>query len=385
MTKTMAAVMLAALAAGACGGSPAAKADKPAAAGPPTVDVVTVIEKPIELTLALPGELDAFESVAMFPKVTGFVKTIRVDRGSRVRAGEILVTLDAPELRAQRSEAQSRLQAVEAQLASARARGEASASTYDRLKAASATPGVVAGNELLQAQKAVESDRSQVAAAEQNVAAARQAVQSVTDVEAYLQVTAPFAGIVTERNVHPGALVGPAGGAAGGGTPMLRLADESKLRLSIAVPEAYAGTITEGAAIPFTVAAFPGQPFSGHIARVAHAIDVRTRTMSVELDVANADGRLAPGTYCQVKWPVRRDKPSLLVPSASVASTTDRTFVVRVRDGRTEWVDVKTGLTTGSMVEVFGDLHAGDQVAARGTDELKAGSAVTPRTAKPAS
>jgi multidrug efflux pump subunit AcrA (membrane-fusion protein) len=106
--------------------------------------------------------------------------------------------------------------------------------------------------------------------------------------------------------------------------------------------------------------------------------------MAVELDVNNADGRLAPGTFCQVKWPVRRTSPSLLVPNGSVASTTGRTFVIRVRSGRTEWVDVKTGLTSGSLIEVFGDLRPGDAIAARGTDELKAGASVQVKPTKPA-
>jgi multidrug efflux pump subunit AcrA (membrane-fusion protein) len=106
--------------------------------------------------------------------------------------------------------------------------------------------------------------------------------------------------------------------------------------------------------------------------------------MAVELDVENGDGRLAPGIFCQVRWPVRRALPSLFVPSASIASTTDRTFVVRVRGGKTEWVDVKTGLTAGALVEVFGDLQAGDEVAARGTDELRPGTEVRPRESKPA-
>ena len=106
--------------------------------------------------------------------------------------------------------------------------------------------------------------------------------------------------------------------------------------------------------------------------------------MAVELDVNNADGRLAPGTFCQVRWPVRRTAPSLLVPSGSVASTTGRTFVIRVRGGRTEWVDVKTGLASGSLVEVYGDLKAGDEIAARGTDEVRAGAVVQTRQIKPA-
>jgi RND family efflux transporter MFP subunit len=135
-----------------------------------------------------------------------------------------------------------------------------------------------------------------------------------------------------------------------------------------------------GARIPFTVAAFPGESFNGTLARVARSVDVSSRTMAVELDVENRSGRLSPGMFAQVGWPVRRTTPSLLVPSASVASTTGRTFVVRVRDGKAEWVDVKTGLSTGPLVEVFGDLGRGDKIAARGTDELGPGTRVTERT-----
>ena len=105
--------------------------------------------------------------------------------------------------------------------------------------------------------------------------------------------------------------------------------------------------------------------------------------MAVELEVNNADGRLAPGSFCQVRWPVRRTAPSLLVPSGSIANTTGRTFVIRVKDGRTEWVDVKTGLASGALVEVYGDLKAGDEIAARGTDEIRAGSQVQTKPIKP--
>jgi RND family efflux transporter MFP subunit len=187
---------------------------------------------------------------------------------------------------------------------------------------------------------------------------------------------------VTERNVHPGALVGPSSGE--GGTPLLRLVDRRRLRLVVPVPEAYSAEMRAGAEISFTVSAYPGQSFSGKIARIAQALDVSTRTMAIELDVANSDGRLAPGTFCQVRWPVRRSGPSLFVPSASVAATTDRTFVIRIRNGKTEWVDVRTGLTSGPLVEVFGDLKAGDEVAGRGTDELRPGTDVRPRENKPA-
>jgi membrane fusion protein, multidrug efflux system len=365
------------------GNTPAQTTEKAAPAGSQIVEVVKVVEQPLNVTLSLPGELTPYQTVALYSRVTGFVKTIAVDRGSRVRAGQQLAALEAPELVAQKAEAQSKLQSAEAQLAAIRSKAEATASTYEKLKAASATPGVVAGNDVVLAQKAVEADQGQIAAAQQNVEAARQALKSVSDMEEYLRITAPFSGVVTERNVHPGALVGPTGGP-GTATPIVRIVDSNRLRLVIPVPEAYTGSATTGASLTFTVAAYPGQTFAGAVSRISQSFDVATRTMAVELDVNNADGRLAPGTFCQIKWPVRRQAPSLLVPNGSVASTTGRTFVIRVREGRTEWVDVKTGLTSGPLIEVFGDLKAGDEIAARGTDELKAGASVQIKQAKPA-
>jgi len=375
-SRNLAIVWLLSTGAAACGGTGAPQSDKPAPAqGPPTLDVVRVVQRPIDVTLSMPGQLDPYETVAVYPKVTGFIKSIRVDRGSHVRAGELMAELEAPELVAQRAEAQSKLQAAEAQLAAARSKADGDASTYDKLKAAAATPGVVAGNDLVLAQKAVEADQSQIAAARQNAEAARQAVQSITQMEDYLRVTAPFDGVVTERNVHPGTLVGPNSGPAAS-TPMVRVVNMDRLRLVVPVPEAYTAGVTRGGSMTFTVPAYPGQSFSGTVARIADTVDVKSRTMAVELDVTNRDGRLTPGTFCQVQWPVHRPAPSLFVPSGSVGSTTDRTFVVRIRDGKAEWVDVKTGLASGSLMEVFGDLHAGDTVAVRGTDEIKAGTEV---------
>jgi RND family efflux transporter MFP subunit len=229
----------------------------------------------------------------------------------------------------------------------------------------------------------VEADQGQIGAAQQNVEAARQALASTRDMEGYLRITAPFSGVVTERNVHPGALVGPTGGP-GTAAPIVRIVESNRLRLVIPVPEAYTAGVATGTSLTFTVAAYPGQTFSGRVSRISQSVDVATRTMAVELDVNNTDGRLAPGTFCQVRWPVHRTAPSLLVPSGSVASTSGRTFVIRVRSGRTEWVDVKTGLASGPLVEVFGDLSAGDEVAARGTDEVRDGIQVQARQAKPA-
>lgn len=348
-------------------------------AGPPDspkVQVTRVVAHKLAMTVHLPGEVQPYEAVAIFPRVTGFVKSISVDRGSHVKAGERIAQLEAPELIAQRSEAQSKLQSAQAQLAAAEAKVASDEGTYDHLKAAAATPGVVAGNDLFVAQKALDADRAQVKAQQENVGAAKQALQAVSETEAYLQVKAPFDGVVTERNVHPGALVGPAGAAAGA-VPMLRIETLSRLRVVVPVPETYAAGVAAGTKVEFTVPAFPGRTFSGNIARVAHSLDEKTRTMPVELEVANLKGELSPGTFSDVLWPVRRSYPTLFVPTSSVANTLERVFVVRIRDGKAEWVDVKTGATTDKMIEVFGDLHEGDMVAVRATDELRPGSPVS--------
>jgi len=301
-----------------------------------------------------------------------------VDRGSRVKTGQLIARLVAPEIASQRAEAQAKVQSAEAQRIEAEARLAADESTYQRLRAAAATPGVVSGNDLEVAQRTAEADRSRVKSLEDSENAAKQALRSVQEIEGYLRITAPFDGVVTERNVHPGALVGPAG-ASGVTVPMARIQTIARLRLGIPVPETYIAGIVEGTKVAFTVPAFPGETFTGTVARIARAVDVKTRTMPVELDVANPSGRLAPGTFSEVLWPVRRPKPTLFVPVSAVAKTTERTFVLRARDAKIEWVDVKTGATSGNLIEVFGDLREGDEVLVRGTDEVRPGTAVTPR------
>lgn len=343
----------------------------------PTVEVVKVVSKKLSITTRLPGELQAYESVAIFPKVTAYVDSIVVDRGTRVRSGQVMARLVAPELPAQRAEAQSKVQAAEAQRAEAEAKLASDQSTFDRLKNAAATPGVVAGNDLEVAQRAVDADRAKVEAMRGSADAAKSALKSVTEIEGYLEVRAPFDGVVTERNVHPGSLVGPATSNQATAVPMVRVEKINKLRLIIPVPEKYATGMNTGAKVDFTVPAFPNQTFTGTVARIAHSVDVKTRTMPVELDVQNSDGRLSSGMFPEVLWPVRRTEATLFVPASAVARTTEATFVIRIRDGNTEWVNVKTGEQDGKAMEVFGGLHEGDEVAVRGTDELRAGNRVT--------
>src|SRR5881296_2532747 len=336
------------------------------------VEVVRVASKVVERQVKLPGEFRPYLGVPIFAKVTGFVEKIAVDRGSQVKEGDLLASLVAPEMQTQIVEAQAKAQAIELQRAEAAARLAAAQSTYQRLKAAAATPGVVAENDLVVAGKNVEASEALVHAYEDSIKAAQAQVQSFKDLERYLTIRAPFEGIITDRDVHPGALVGPGSGS----TPLLRLQQISRLRLVVAVPEALVGAIVKGARVPFAVPAFPGETFHGVLSRIAHALDEKTRTMAVELDVRNPDLRLGPGMYPEVIWPVKKPRPSLVVPPASIVTTTERTFVIRVKDGAVEWVTVARGAPVADLVEVFGPVKEGDVIARRGSDELREGTRV---------
>ena len=353
--------------------TPAAQAPTPA-----PVEVVRVTSKAVDRQIKLPGEFQPYLAVPIFAKLPGFVKRVAVDRGSAVRQGQVLVTLEAPEMQAQIAEAQSKAQALGLQRAEAEAKLAGAQSTYDRLKAASATPGVVAENDVIVAQKTAEAAQALVRSYEDSIKAAQAQVQSVKDLEQYLTLKAPFDGIITERNVHPGALVGPGTGA----TPLLRLQQISRLRLVVAVPEALVGAMVKGARVAFTVPAYPGETFYGVLNLMARTLDEKTRTMPVELDVKNPDLRLGAGMYPELQWPVRRPQPSLLVPPTSIVTTTERTFVIRVTNGAAQWVNVSRGARVGDLIEVFGALTEGDTIVRRGTDEIREGAKVNVQPAK---
>lgn len=338
----------------------------------PTIDVMPVVARALEKKIELPGEISAYQDVAIYPRVQGFVDWIGVDRGSQVKRGQLLAWLDAPELIAQQRGAQAKIGSAESRLTEAKAKLAAGESTYQKLKTASMTPGVVAGNDVVLAQKTVEAARAEVRSLQEEEKGARDAAQSVSDIASYLKITAPFDGMITERNVHTGSLVGTSGSL-----PMLRIQSLSRLRLTVAVPEKDLSGILSGEKVDFTVPAFPTQIFHGTIRRISHSLDVKTRTMPVELDVPNGSGKLAPGMYAEVRWPLKREHSSLFVPSSALVTTTERSFVVRIRNGMTEWVDVKQGEAAGDWIEVFGKLHAGDEVAVHGTDELRPGTQVT--------
>ena len=339
-----------------------------------SVELAPVVTKAVSQSIELPGELLPFQSVALHAKVRGYVERVLVDRGSVVRQGQLLVVLSSPEMKAQIAEAESNVRAAESEKLQAEAQLRAAQSTYDRLTKAAETPGAISGNELVQAAEQVKAAQAGVQAKQQAVGAAEDAVKAQQDLLSYLRIKAPFSGVVTDRLVHPGALVGP------GPDPALLVIQElAHLRLVVAVPEEQVGEIAKGADVRFHVPAYVQRNYVGTVARIAHALDEKSRTMAVELDVVNKDGSLSPGMYSSVEWPVKSTGSSLLVPRTSVVTTTERTFVIKASDGRAQWVDVKKGALAGDQVVVFGDLHPGEMVVRRATDEIREGAPISVR------
>lgn len=344
----------------------------PTVLGAQDMRVAKVTSGRVERNLRLPGEITPFQRVAVFARVASFVEAVHVDRGSVVKEGDMLVSLTAPEMIAQVAESEAKAQAVQLQLAEAQAKLLAVQTTYEMLRMASSTPGAISMNELTLSEKSMEGAKAVVEAVGNSAKAARSAVEALKNMFAYLQVKAPFDGVVTERLAHPGALVGP--GTGGATTPLMYLEQNSRLRLVVPVPEAQVAGVSQGISVSFSVPAYLGQTFRGTVARVSQTLDTRTRSMAVELDVPNPDRRLAPGMYADVDWPVRMTRTSLLVPASSIVVTTERVFVIRLREGRAEWVNVTRGATVNGLVEVFGNLRVGDEIVERGSDEIREGA-----------
>lgn len=334
------------------------------------VETVAVAAHGAARTISLPAELVPFQAAALSARISGFVETIAVDRGASVRKGQVLATLSAPELAAQAAEAQSRVLVAAARQAETESHLATAVSTLDRLKRAAATPGTVAGMDIVNAEEAVKAAQAAVQTQVQAVEGAKAALNAVRALEHYRTIVAPFAGRITERLVHPGALVGPTTG------PLFHLEQTSRLRLVIPVPEHSLGTVTTGRPLEFRVPAHPGRTFSARLARSSGSLDIKTRTMTVEGDVDNSPGLLAAGMFPEVSWSIVRERPALTVPTTAVVTTTERTFVIRVKNGLAEWVSVKKGAQASDQVEVTGALAVGDTVVKRGTDEIRHGSPV---------
>ena len=214
---------------------------------------------------------------------------------------------------AQRAQANAAYQSTESQLVAAQAELSADQSTYEHMNSAAKTPGAVAANDLAIAQNTFQSDEANVAALQKTAEAAEEGLRAITQLESYLNITAPFDGEVTTRYVHPGALVGPSAGT-GAMTPIVRIETLNRLRLVVPVPENDAAGVPEGTQVSFTASLFRGRTFHAPIARISHGIDIKTRTMPVELDVQDPRANWFQGRFVKSTGQSTEFTPRYLFP-----------------------------------------------------------------------
>jgi membrane fusion protein (multidrug efflux system) len=325
----------------------------------PAVHIAPVEKGRLSSTIAVPGELLPYQQVDLYAKINSYVKKLLVDIGSEVHQGQLLVTLEAPEINSQLASAQSRIKQQEAVYFASKA-------TYDRLLSTSKTPGTISQNDLEQAEAKKNADMA-------NVDAAKSAYKEVAANLDYLEIRAPFDGVITTRNVNLGAYVGPGGKNA---DPLFVLQDQNRLRLVVSVPESYTGGLSAKNEVSFSVRELPGDKFKAKISRLAGALDDKLRSERVEMDVYNKDKKLLPHMYADVNVPLPARDSTLIVPKSAVVSSTEKVFVVKVNNHHAQWVEVKKGFQSGDKMEIYGDLKAGDQVVVNATDEIRDGQPV---------
>lgn len=306
-------------------------------------------------SLQLPGELTAFQQVDIYAKVNSFVKKLAVDVGSQVRKGQLLAVMEAPEISSQLAGAESKLQSLEAIYIASKA-------NYDRLVETNKTPGTISPNDLDIANAKQKSDYAQLLSA-------KAAYKEIMDNKNYLEIRAPFTGIISARNVSTGAYVGPSG--KGSEVPLFTLQEQEHLRLSVAVPEAYTGYLTNKSEVEFTVRSLPSQKFKATISRRAGALDNRYRAEHVEMDVVNKEKKLLPGMVAEISLSLPGRDSAFIVPKTAVVNSSEKIFVIKVADGKAKWVAVKKGREENNRVEVYGDLTTKDILLESANEEIR--------------
>lgn len=315
--------------------------------------VTTVKQDTLHYELTLPGELKPYDEVTLYSKIKGFVKDLKVDRGDQVKKGDLLLSIEAPEI-------QQKLLAAKAKKREITEKLSFSAQNYKRMREAAKVEGAISSIELEQAKAKFLGDSASLSAVKAEVAAAAQ-------LSGYREIRAPFAGVITSRMVSPGALVGS------GREPLLELSREDKLRLVVAVPSKHANALPLSTKASFSVNSAPGKEFPVSLSRSSKALDPQKRSLMVEFDYDNPNNQLKAGSYARVYLDLERNQPSLKVPASSIINTKTHTFVAKVNSGTVQLIPVVTGITQDDFVEVFGNVHAGDQVVVKGNSTLKDG------------
>jgi RND family efflux transporter MFP subunit len=364
---------------------------------PPAVTVAPVREAPAEVEISLPGNVQAETETPVFARADGYIKRRVADIGDRVKAGQLLAEIDSPELDQQIREAQatvkrsrSVLRQAEAALGQARANlglADVTARRWQTL----VSKGVLSKQDGDEKRAVLEARTADAAAAEANVETAREtiaaneaAVQRLAELQAFRQVRAPFAGVITARNVDVGALVSAGSGASI--REMFRLAQTHTLRVFVNVPQSEAPAVRQGLACILEVEEYRGRRFPGTVARTANALDAASRTLLTEVRTPNPDGILLPGMYATVNFRVRRQNPPLLIPSAAFRNTAGGPVAAVVGEGAViHFVPVKFGRDYGAQIEVMEGLRPGQKIATNLTDQVREGAHVRPvAAAKPA-
>jgi RND family efflux transporter MFP subunit len=321
--------------------------------------IAQVKKDALETEIRLPGQLAAYQEVSIYPKVNGYVKTVLVDIGSRVAKGQLLMELEAPELLQASLEAREKYVRSLADLSIDKEH-------YQRLLEASKTSGAISPLDLSSARAKTTADSALCNAEKSNWEMQR-------TMQAYLRVTAPFDGIITERNVHPGTLVS----AAGKNSPMLELKEENRLRLQVDIPENVAVNLKRKDSVSFYCSALPGKKMHAAISRESMNVNTELRSERIEMDVNNAGNRLSPGMYADVMVYARGNPNALVVPKSAVITTTEKKYILTVKNKKAYKVDVTTGNEANGKIEIYGNVAAGDRVVANPADDIRNGDLVS--------
>lgn len=331
---------------------------KPKTEPQPTVEVTTVTRGKISSDIRIPGELQPYQQVDLYAKVNSYVKKLYVDIGSPVQQGQLLATMEAPEMASQLAGSQSKVKSYEAIYIASKA-------NYNRLLETSKTPGTISPNDLDMSLAKMKSDYAQYQAA-------KASQQEVVSNRSYLEIRAPFSGVVAARNVSQGAYVGPSG--KGSDLPMFTVQTQKLLRLAVSIPETYVAYLNNQSDVSFTVQSLPNQVFEARIKRLSGALDQKLRSEKIEMDVMNTNKKLLPGMVAEIRIPLPGRDSTLIVPSSAIVNSTERTAVIKVVNGVAQWIDVKKGRTSDKKAEVFGSLKAGDTIVVTGSEEVRDGA-----------
>lgn len=339
------------------------RGEDPAPADPaavPTAGVAKVTREDLSKPVTIDAEFRPYVEVALPAKVTGYIGKMNVDFGDKVKAGELLATIEVPELQDQLNSARATQQKAEAEYTNAHL-------VYSRLQSVNKDhPNLVAQQDLDTAQA---NDLDTAAA----VAAAKAEVEKYLTLVSYTQITAPFDGIITARYADPGTLIDAQG------KPIVRISDNYLLRLDFPVTVDYVKDIKLGDPVDVRVESLNGKTFTGKIARFTHQVDDNTRTMITEIEVPNPGLELIPGMYATVVLKVERHEQVLAVPTEAVSGEKTHTVFVVNQDNQIEERDVKLGLETPDKYEVLSGLQEGDRVVIGSRAGFQPGQKVEPK------